>query len=258
VTGGGSNIGRGIVLGFAGEGSNVVVAEIDRKQGQKTVDDASHSATSLGGKVMLVQTDVTDWDSVRAMVEATVGAFGRVDVLVNNVGGGGRPSKFVDKPREEWTREIELSLWSVMNCTRAVVEQMIGQRYGKIVNIGSPSAQSGLAGRSASVYGAAKGGVISLSKALAWELGPHGINVNVVVPGWTLPGSSDDVGEASFWKTGMDIYSPEMMQGAMKHQPIQRLCMPEDVARAVIFLASDCASYLTGQTLSVTGGATMW
>lgn len=255
VTGGGSNIGRGIVLAFASEGSNIVNAEIDEEQGQKVVDEAN----SLGGKAVLIKTDVTDWDSVQAMVKTTLERFGQIDVLVNNAGGTPRNRPFVEKPREEWDKEIKLNLWSVINCVRAVVDHMIERGYGKIVSISSASGQSGVGAIDLAVYGGAKGGVIALSRALAWELGRYGINVNTVCPGWIVPESAEHVGQRSFWKQwGYDVYTPEMLQRAMRYWPIRRLGRPEDIADSVLFLASDRASFLTGQTISVSGGFTMW
>lgn len=255
VTGGGSNIGRGIVLAFAREGPNIVNAELDEKQGQKVVDEAN----TLGGQAILVKTDVTNWDSVQAMVRKTLERFGKIDVLVNNVGGARGPGKFVEKTREEWEKEISLTYWSVINCTKAVVDHMIGRKYGKIVNIGSTASLSGLAGRMYAVYGGAKGAVVSLSKVLAWELGPYGININVVCPGWTLPESPEHVGEESCWRRGsLDLYTPEVLEKAKKLLPIRRVGSPQDIANMVVFLASDCASYITGQTISVSGGGAMW
>ena len=255
VTGGGSNIGRGIVLGFAREGSKIVNAEIDEEQGQKVVDEAN----SLGGETVLIRTDVTDWDSVQAMVKQTLERFGQIDVLVNNAGGTPRNRPFVDKPREEWEKEIKLNYWSVINCVRAVVDHMIERKFGKIVNIASGSGQSGFGAINLAVYGGAKGGVIALSRALAWELGRFGINVNVVSPGWIVPHSPDHVGQGSFWKQwGYDVYTPDMLERAKKNWPIQRLGRPEDIADSVLFFASDRASFLTGQTMSVSGGFAMW
>lgn len=184
VTGGGSNIGRGIVLAFASEGSNIVNAEIDEEQGRKAVDEANR----LGGQAKLVPTDVTDWDSVQAMVKETLDRFGQIDVLVNNAGGTPHVGLFVEKPREEWEKEINVNYWSVINCVRAVADHMIERKHGRIVNISSVSGQSGFASYNAAVYGGVKGGVIALSRALAWELGRHGINVNVVCPGWDPTG----------------------------------------------------------------------
>jgi 2-hydroxycyclohexanecarboxyl-CoA dehydrogenase len=250
VTGGGSNIGRGIVLTFAREGSNIVNAEIDEKQGQKTVDDAN----ALGGQAIWVKTDVTDWDSVQAMVKKTVERFGKIDVLVNNVGMA-RQGPFVEKSREECEKEISLNYWSVINCTRAVVDYMIERRYGKIINISSGAGRVGVA--NTAIYSGTKGAVISFSKALARELGRYGININAVCPGWVVPESPQDVGEGSFWRQGLDSYTPEMLRRIAKASPLGRLGSAQDIANTVVFLASEYASYITGQTISVDGGVTM-
>ena len=232
----------------------MVNAEIDGEQGQKVVDQAN----ALGSKSIFVHTDVTDWGSVQAMVKKALEAFGRIDVLVNNAGGTPRNRPFVEKSREEWEREINLNYWGVINCIRAVIDHMIGRSYGKIVNISSASGQSGLAAIDLAVYGGAKGGVIALSRALAWEFGRYDINVNAVCPGWIVPAAQDDVGETSFWKQwGYDTYTPEVLEKAMKYWPIRRLGRPEDIADTVLFLASDRAAFLTGQTISVSGGLTM-
>jgi len=255
VTGGGSNIGRGIVLGFAAEGCHIVNAEIDLAQGQKVVDQAN----SLGGKTVLIKTDVTDWDSVQAMVRETLNIFGQIDILVNNAGGTPFNRPFVEKPREEWDKEINLNYWGVINCIRAVVDHMMERRYGKIVNVASGSGQSGLGAINCAVYGGAKGGVIALARALAWEFGCYGINVNNVCPGWIVPATAEDVGDNSFWKKwGYETFTPDVLRKAMRYWPIQRLGSPEDIAYSVLFLASDRASFLTGQSLSVSGGFAMW
>ena len=255
VTGGGSNIGRGIVLGFAKEGARIVNAEMDEDQGQKVVDEAN----SAGGEAVLIKTDVTDWDSVQAMVKQTLVKFGQIHVLVNNAGGTPSMRPFAEKSREEWDREIKLNYWGVINCTRAVLDHMIERQSGKIVNIASGSGQSGGAAIDCAVYGGTKGAVIALSKALAWELARYGITVNVASPGWIVPDSPDHTGKGSFWKQwGYDFFAPDKLKRAMSNWPIQRLGRPEDMADTVLFLASDRASFLTGQTISVSGGAIMW
>ena len=259
VTGGGSNIGRGIVLAFAEEGANIVNAELDAEQGQRAVDEAN----ALGGQATLIQTDVTDWDSVQAMVKGTIQRFGQIDVLVNNVGRTW-PRPFVSKPREETEKEINLNYWSVINCTKAVAGHMIEREYGIIVNIASVSGQWGFAAYNEAVYGGTKAAVIGLSRALAWELARYGINVNVVCPGWIVPDNPDDVGNGSWWtEWGFDAYttdprSSEVLQKGMRYWPIRRMGRPQDIADTVLFLASDRASFLTGQSISVSGGLTMW
>ncbi len=255
VTGGGSNIGRAIVLGLAAEGCNVVNAEVDEEQGRRVVDQANQA----GGRTILVRTDVTDWDSVQEMTRQALQAFGQVDILVNNAGGTPRTKRFVDKSRDEWNREITLNLWSTLNCIRAVIDHMIQRRYGKIVNISSGSGQTGPAAQNLAVYGAAKGGIIALSRGLAWEFGRYGININTVAPGTIVPQSPDDVGDGSMWKQwSYQVYTPEVLEGMKKLWPIHRLGRPEDIADSVTFLVSERASFLTGQTISVSGGAVMW
>ncbi len=256
VTGGGSNIGRAIFLAFANEGVNLVNAEIDEKQGQKSIDAAN--ALGKGGKAILVKTDVTNPESVEAMIKKALDEYGQIDILANVVGWT-FDRLFIEKPREEWEKEIKLNLWSVINCTRAVVDHMIERKSGKIVSMGSDAGRIGEFREA--VYGACKGGVIALSKALARELGRYNINVNVVCPGMTIPESADEAGELSMFGPsgfGHAIFEhPEMKDQLAKAYPLRRLCKAQDVANAVVFLASDAASFITGQTLSVSGGYTM-
>jgi 2-hydroxycyclohexanecarboxyl-CoA dehydrogenase len=255
VTGAGSNIGRGILLEFAKEGSRLVAAEKDEAQGRRVVDEAN----KLGGEAAMIRTDVTDWDSVQAMVGETLSRFGHIDVLVNNAGGTTGMAPFIKKKREEWDKEIKLNYWGVINCIRAVADHMIERKQGRIVNITSASGQIGLGAIDCAVYGGTKGGVIALSRALAWELGRYGITVNCASPGWIVPKSADHTGDNSFWKQwGYDYFTPERLKAAVKYWPVPRLGNPEDMAASVVFLASERASFLTGQTICVGGGVAMW
>jgi 2-hydroxycyclohexanecarboxyl-CoA dehydrogenase len=253
VTGGGSVIGRAISLAFAREGSNLAIAEIDETQGQKTAAEAER----VGAKAAIaLRADVTRWDEVQAAVRTVEQRFGGVDALVNNVGWT-REGLFVEKAREEWEREIQLNLWSVINCTRAVLDGMIARKSGAIVNIGSDAGRMGEFREA--VYGACKGGVIALTKTIAREVGKHGIRLNVVCPGTTMPDSDEEVGIASMWASEelRSWNTPEMRARIAKLYPLRRIGRPEDVARAVVFLASDAAAFITGQTLSASGGYTM-
>ena len=253
VTGGGSNIGWGIVLGFVEQGANVAVAELVEAQGTKVAKEAN----ALGrGKVEYIKTDVTDWDSVQAMVRQTLEKFGQIDILVNVVGWV-RDDLFVRKPREEWEKEIARNFWSDINCTRAVLDHMIERRYGRIISIGSDAARVGQLREV--VYSGCKGAVISMSKSLAREVGHYGINVNVICPGVVVPASKDVTSPESMWSEEMiKIFgTPEAQEKVAKGIPFGRLGTPNDIADAVLFLASDRASYITGQTLSVDGGYTM-
>jgi 2-hydroxycyclohexanecarboxyl-CoA dehydrogenase len=252
VTGAGSNIGRAIALAFARERANVVVAEIDESQGGKTAAEA----TALGAASIAVRTDVTRWESVQAMVRAVEERFGRVDVLVNNVGWT-HDALFVEKTREEWEREIQINLWGMINCTRAVLDGMIARKAGAVVSMGSDAGRMGEFREG--VYGACKAGVIALSKSIAREVGKFGIRLNVVCPGMTMPKSDDEIGELSMWtaQENRAWRTPEMQARIAKAYPLRRVATPEDVTGAVVFLASDAASFVTGQTLSVSGGYTM-
>jgi 2-hydroxycyclohexanecarboxyl-CoA dehydrogenase len=253
VTGGGSNIGRGIVLAFAEQGTNVAIAELDETQGSKVAREAN----ALGkGEVENIRTDVTDWDSVQAMVKKTLDRFGRVDILVNVVGWV-RDELFVKKPREEWEKEIARNFWSYINCTRAVLDHMIERKYGKIISIGSDAARVGQLREA--VYSGCKGALISMTKSLARETGRYGINVNVVCPGVVVPASKDVTTSESMWTDDMmKVFgTPEALEKIAKGIPLGRLGMPDDIANAVLFLASDRANFITGQTISVDGGYTM-
>ena len=254
VTGGGSNIGRAIFLTFVKEGANVICAELDENQGQKVVGEANALG---GGRAVFVKTNVTDWDSVQATVKKALDEFGKIDVL-SNVVGWTVDRLFIEKQREEWEKEVNLNLWSVINCTRAVIDHMIERKYGKIVSMGSDAGRIGEFREA--VYAAAKGGVIALSKALARELGRYNINVNVVCPGMTIPDSAEHIGERSMLPA-MGItheqMSPEIKEKIARNYALRRLCTPQEVANAVVFMASDAASFITGQTLSASGGYTM-
>ena len=164
VTGGGSNIGRAIGLAFAREGAHLSIAEIDAGQGEKAAAEARAQGAA---SAHVVGTDVTSWDSVRAMVKAVEDRHGKVDVLVNNVGWT-YDRLFVEKTREEWEKEVQLNLWGMINCTRAVLDGMIQRKGGAIVSLGSDAGRMGEFREA--VYGACKAGVIALSKSLAREV----------------------------------------------------------------------------------------
>jgi 2-hydroxycyclohexanecarboxyl-CoA dehydrogenase len=253
VTGGGSNIGRAISLAFAREGSRVAIAELDEGRAQAVAAEAER----LGAKAALaLKTDVTSWPSVQAMVREVETRLGGVDVLVNNVGWT-LDRLFVEKPREEWEKEVQLNLWSMINCTRAVLDGMIARQAGAIVSMGSDAGRMGEFREG--VYAACKAGVIALSKSLAREVGRHGIRLNVVCPGMTMPDSDAEIGALSMWAADVNRQwqTPEMRTRIAKVYPLRRLARPTDITGAVLFLASGAASFITGQTLSVSGGYTM-
>ena len=251
VTGAGSNIGRSIAHSFAREGSNLVIADISEPDGRKTANEI----TGLGVRALFIRIDVSKPDEVEAMSKKTLDEFGKIDVLVNNVGWD-HLGLFIDKPREEWVKEVDLNFWSVINCSRAVIEPMIEQKSGAIVNISSDAGRMGEFQET--VYSGCKAGVIAMTKSLAREVGRHGIRLNVVCPGATV-GSPDDYGESSMWRPDdmAKFLAPEVLEKMAKAYPLRRIGNPQDIANSVLFLASDAASWITGQTLSVSGGYTM-
>lgn len=254
VTGAGSNIGRAIALAFAREGAQVAVVDIDREAGERT----SWLAESQGAAAAaFVPCDVTDRDQVAAMAEEVTRRFGRIDVLVNNVGWD-RLRLFLEEPWEEMDRKVRLNLWSVLICSRIILPRLVEQRSGAVVNIASDAGRMGEYREA--VYSACKGGVIALTKALARECGRHGVRVNCVCPGTTMPATPDDAGAYSMWRPGEELASwtsEEMKERIARAYPLRRLGTADEVANAVVFLASDGASFITGQTLSVSGGYTM-
>jgi 2-hydroxycyclohexanecarboxyl-CoA dehydrogenase len=253
VTGGGSNIGRAITLGFAREGARVAIAEIDEGQAKKVAAEVER----LGAEALVVRTDVTRWPEVQGMVRTVEERFGRVDVLVNNVGWT-RDALFVEKTREEWEKEINLNLWGMIHCTRAVLDGMIARRSGAVVSLGSDAGRIGEFREG--VYAACKAGIIALSKSIAREVGKFGIRLNVVCPGMTMPASDEEIGALSMWRAQENRawMTEEMKARIARAYPLRRVGRPEDVVGAVLFLASDLAAgFVTGQTLSVSGGYTM-
>ncbi|WP_116368525.1 SDR family NAD(P)-dependent oxidoreductase [Parahaliea mediterranea] len=265
ITGGSGGIGRGLVLEFAREGLNVVSASRDVKTGEQIAKQAEDEG--LAGQVIAVATDVTDPASVEAMVERTHQAFGPVDVLVNNAGGVAAPSEFekLDPASRKW--EIALNVDGVVNCCQAVSADMLSRQTGSIINISSNSSLLGEAAANIVHYGGVKGFVNSFSKGLAWEWAKQGVRVNNICPGWIVPRDENDVGEGSFWhRFGFDTMGkPDAMEQAlqdgtlynMSGLPIPRLGRPQDIAWLALFLASERSGYITGQLISVSGGAWM-
>ena len=252
VTGGGSNIGRAIVHAFAAEGCNVVIAELVPEQGERVAEEVR--ALNPDSRVQVIATDVTDDRQVTSMVEQSVRDFGQVDVLVNNVGWT-IDRLFLDKPREEYEKEVAVNLWSPINCIHAVLPHMIERQSGAIVSISSDAGRMGEFREA--VYAACKAGVIALSKSIARETGRHGIRLNSVCPGLVVPSTEESISQESMWNQMRDVFTDEVMERARRSYPLRRLGTSGEVANAVVFLASDAASFITGQTLSVSGGYSM-
>ena len=237
VTGAAQGIGRAIAHKLATEGAIVVVADLDEAKARST-------AVDIGGGAIGLRTDVTSPESVASMVEQVTDRLGRIDILVNNAGWDSA-SPFVDSDPEVWDRVIAINLYGVLHTCKAVLPVMAAQGSGSVVNLGSDAGRVGSSGEA--VYSAAKGGVIAFSKAIAREVARHQVNVNVVSPGPT--------DTPLFASMGGD--DPKLRDALTRAIPFRRLGRPEDVANAVAFLASDEAAYITGQTVSVSGGLTM-
>lgn len=254
VTGGSSNIGRAIAITLAKEGTNTIIADIDEKSGQKVAD----LIKSQGGKAKVIKCDVTDYDSVQALVKAVLDEFGAIDVWVNNVGWD--DFKYFMDSKVHWEKIIDLNYRHYLNCMHAVLPPMMERKSGRIINIGSDAGRVGEFREA--VYSGCKAGVIGLSKSVAKEVGRYGITINVVCPTATFP-SPEEMGEESMF-TGKDedhnvaaIFPPEALERLAKSHPLRRTGTAQDTANAVVFLASEQANFITGQTLSVNGGYSM-
>ena len=252
ITGGGSNIGRSIVHAFADEGSNIVIAELDPAQGQRVASEVE--AMGTGSRAAVVATDVTNPVSVNSMVETATAEFGGVDVLVNNAGWT-VDRLFLEKPREEWEREVQVNLWGAINCIHAVLPGMVERQAGSIVCLSSDAGRMGEYREA--VYSACKAGVIALSKSIARETGRYGLRLNCVCPGLVVPPEEETISETSMWHEMRQVFTPEARERAVRAYPLRRMADPREIANAVVFLASDAAGFITGQTLSVSGGYTM-
>ncbi len=236
VTGASRGIGRAIALRLAAEGATVAAcARADHAR------PAADEIVAAGGAAQALSVDVTDAGSLKEAVRATLERFDRIDILVNNAGIV-RDQLLLRMQREEWDAVIATNLTAAFTCTQAVLRPMLKQRRGRVINVGSVVGQSGNPGQAN--YAASKAGLIGFSKALAREVAARGITVNVVAPG--------------FIETDMTARLDAAARGTLAEQiPAGRLGRPEDVAAAVSFLASDEASYITGQIVGVNGGMYM-
>jgi 3-oxoacyl-[acyl-carrier protein] reductase len=243
VTGAANGLGRAIAERLAGEGARVVLGDVEGEALERVVA----AIRAAGGVAAGVVGDVTDEAGAARLIEAAVDAHGRLDVLVNNVGGS-RNARIWEMPVQDWDFVLRLNLRSTFLCTRAAVPHMMRRRYGRIVCLSS-GAREGTpwtayyAGGAA--YSAAKAGVHGFVRDVALELAEHGITVNAVAPG---PIDTERTGPYLRQLDATVEYSPSRMT------PLRRLGLPREVADAVLFLASDEASYVTGHTLAVTGG----
>ena len=241
VTGGASGIGRAIAEACAREGARVAVVDLNAA-GAK---DAVTAIEKTGGTAAAWPLDITDVTAVDRMVEEVAARWDGVHVLVN-CAGWDKPMPFVETTPEFWDKILGINLKGPIACMRAALRVMIHQEYGKIVTISSDAGRVGSTGEA--VYSAAKGGLIALTKTVAREVARYHINVNCV-----CPGPSD----TPLFRNEFAAASPKLAESLKRVIPWGRLGVPDDIAPAVVFLASDDAGFITGQTLSVSGGLTM-
>ena len=256
VTGGGSGIGRGIVLAMAREGADIAIPDIQVLNAEKVAGEVK----AIGRKVVAMKTDVTSAADVKAMVDRTREAFGKIDIVVNNAGMAAPPGMpFTNNTEEDWDRTFAVNTKSVFLTCKAIAPHFIERKAGRIINIAS------IAGPLAAVtmppYSVAKQGVITFTRIVAKELAPHRITVNAICPGvlWTdfwqkLAAHIAETNPAFKGMTPRQVFEKRVADIV----PMKTEQHPEDIGAAAVFLASDEARYITGQALMVDGGCVMW
>lgn len=235
VTGGSRGLGSAIVRAIAMEGADVAINYLTQYEAAENV---ASEVRSLGKRAVVIQADVADFGSVKKMIDQIIREFGHLDILVNNAGFI-LWRKLANVTKEEWDNIIQVNLTGVFNCTKCVLPGMIGGKSGKIVIISSIFAFHGQSGSVA--YSAAKSGLIGFTRTLAKEVGPYGINVNALAPGYILTDLSKNVSEEEKGELVSTI-------------PLRRAGLPKDVANVAAFLASEEASYITGEVIVIDGG----
>jgi 3-oxoacyl-[acyl-carrier protein] reductase len=236
VTGGANGIGQATVLAFVQEGAKVVIVDL-----AGSGEEVAEKMRRDGGEALFIKADVSDADEVQAMVKSVIDTYGQIDILVNNAGIT-RDNLIMRMTEDAWNLVLKVNLFSVYHCSRTVIRPMMRKHYGRIINLASVVGLAGQAGQTN--YAASKAGIIGFTKSLAKEVGSRNITVNAVAPG--------------FIKTQLtDVLPEEQVRAAIDNTPLGRLGEVEDVAKAILFLASDDSSFITGQVLTIDGGLVM-
>lgn len=244
ITGAAGGIGRGMALMFAQNGATVVVNDLNEGKGVRVVDEI----LALGGRAIFIKANVGEMLEAQTMADQTVEQFGKIDILINNAGiniGMKERGPIHEFPDEMWKKIINVDLDGVYYCSKAVLKTMTQNRYGKIINISSIAGAVPL--RNQCAFTAAKAGVIQLTKAMAIELAPYSVNVNVILPGSiNIPAMNDSGG----------MYADGRYESIMSHIPFNQQGSPEDIGFGALYLACDASSYVTGSVLVIDGGWT--
>lgn len=254
ITGGGRGLGKAVAVGLVKEGvSDIAIVDIVEDRLDKTTSELK----AMGCHALGIKCDVTNEKQVNDAIAKALNGIGKIDILVNSAGGSNE-QRFTKSTHENWGFAINLCLYGVLNCTRAVINHMVERGSGKIVNVGSDAGRVGEPYLPA--YSAAKAGIIAFTKALAKEVGRRCINVNCVCPGTIADERTEERLEARVAKMGLEA-SKELERKSLELYPLGRglgrIALPEEVADAIIFFCSERASYITGQTISVSGGYAM-
>jgi len=235
ITGAGRGIGKAIALRFAREGANIAVIDLNSEWAQATGQEIE----GLGRRVFVKPADVSNYDQIQATVGEAAAALGKIDILVNNAGIG-RAQRFLEITKENWERHLHIHLFGTFYCAQAAAREMAKQNYGRIINIASIA---GLIGPiDLAPYGAAKAGIIGLTRAAALDLADYGITVNAIAPG------PIDTELLRTWPA-------DALRERAQHMPIARLGKVEEIAHAALFLASPDSGFITGTVLAVDGGS---
>jgi NAD(P)-dependent dehydrogenase (short-subunit alcohol dehydrogenase family) len=241
VTGSGQGIGRATAYTFAQKKASVIIADIDVEAGL----EATAFITNEGGKAIFVEADVSSAQQVQTLMEKAVSTYGRMDVLVNNTGIGHSESIFTCPP-EAFERVLAVNLTGSFLCAKYAAMVMKEQGKGSIINIASTRALMSEAHTES--YSASKGGILALTHSLAVSLGPYGIRVNAISPGWI---------DTAEWRKSDKAYSPQHSKKDREQHPAMRVGHPLDIAKAVVYLASEDAGFITGQNIVIDGGMTI-